>query len=233
MKRKILILFIAFTSTVVSAQSLIPVKYGISTGFSLSSFNITSAEGIQPTDNSSQIGISAGLIIHIPLSDKWFINPEVLYSQKGSSFNYSFTHDYDVNQRDIYKTTNQLTLSYLDINPIISYKASDKFALNLGPSVSFLIGEKYVYTQDPAKENLNSPNLLTDGVVKVESLDIGLNIGVSYFLTEHFLINAKINNGLMQVATADQPTELVNNSDTETEYTFKNSSINLSITYLF
>ena len=233
MKRIIIILFIAFTANLVSSQSLIPVKYGISTGFSLSNFKISSGEGIQPANNSSQIGFSAGLIIQIPLSDKWFINPEVLYSQKGSSFNYSFTHDYEVNQRDIYKTTNKITLSYLDINPIISYMASNNFSLNIGPSVSILIGDEYVYTQDPAKDNVNTSNVLTDGLVKVASLDIGLSIGASYFLTEHFLINTKINTGFIEAANATQPTDLVNNSNTEPEYTLKNNSINISITYLF
>ena len=101
----------------------------------------TPIEGVR-NDNSSQMGIAAGFIVHIPLSDKWFINPEVLYSQKGASFNYAFTHDYELNQRDEYKTTNPLTLSYVELNPTISYKATDKLALNFGPSVSFLIGER-------------------------------------------------------------------------------------------
>jgi len=238
MKKKISILALIFLTIVSSAQSLIPIKYGIKTGLNFSSLNISSIEGVKPTDNSSQAGIAAGFIVHIPLSDEWFINPEVLYSQKGASFNYAFTHDYELNQRDEYKTTNQLTLSYVELNPTISYKATDKLALNFGPSVSFLIGEKYVYTQDPVRDITNTTHILTDGLVETTSLDVGLNLGISYFFTEHFFVDTRVYTGFMEVTTATQPYEIfiVNGTqiDTpETAYTLKNRAIVLSIAYLF
>jgi len=238
MKKIASILALVFLTIVSSAQSLIPIKYGIKAGLNFSSLNISSIEGVQPTDNSSQMGIAAGFIVHIPLSDEWFINPEVLYSQKGASFNYAFTHDYEINQRDEYKTTNQVTLSYVELNPTISYKATDKLALNFGPSVSFLIGEEYVYTQDPASYITNTTNILTDGLVETASLDVGLNLGVSYFFTEHFFVDSRVYTGLMEAATATQPYEIfiVNGSQLYTPdpaYTLKNRSIVFSIAYIF
>jgi len=238
MKKKISILALIFLTIVSSAQSLIPIKYGIKTGLNFSSLNISSIEGVKPTDNSSQAGIAAGFIVHIPLSDEWFINPEVLYSQKGASFNYAFTHDYELNQRDEYKTTNQLTLSYVELNPTISYKATDKLALNFGPSVSFLIGEKYVYTQDPVRDITNITHILTDGLVETTSLDVGFNLGISYFFTEHFFVDTRVYTGFMEVTTATQPYEIfiVNGTQIDTPepaYNLKNRSIVLSIAYLF
>ena len=238
MKKITSILVLIFLTIASSAQSLIPIKYGIKTGLNYSSLNISSIEGVKPTDNSSQAGIAAGFIVHIPLSDKWFIKPEVLYSQKGASFNYAFTHDYELNQRDEYKTTNQLTLSYVELNPTISYKATDKLALNFGPSVSFLIGEKYVYTQDPVRDITNITHILTDGLVETTSLDVGFNLGISYFFTEHFFVDTRVYTGFMEVTTATQPYEIfiVNGTqiDTpETAYTLKNRAIVLSIAYLF
>ena len=180
MKKISLITLLACLTIATSAQSLIPTKFGIKAGLNFSSLSISSIEGVQPTVNSSQIGIAAGVCVHIPLSDKWFINPEVLYSQKGASFDYEFTHDYEIDQRDEYASTTQLTLSYVELNPTISFKASDKLALNFGPSISFLIGEKY--SQNPAKFNLNdSLSLITDGLVKVATLDVGLNLGLFYY----------------------------------------------------
>jgi len=232
MKKIASILALVFLTIICSAQSLIPIKYGIKAGLNFSSLNISSIEGVQPTDNSSLITIAAGFIVHIPLSDEWFINPEVLYSQKGASFNYAFTHDHELNQRDEYKTNNQLTLSYVELNPTISYKATDKLALNFGPSVSFLIGEKYVYTQDPARNITNTTNILTDGLVETASLDVGLNLGISYFFTEHFFVDSRVYTGFIEVASATQPYEkIINNPDPA--YTLKNSAIVLSISYLF
>lgn len=234
MKKLASILTLVFLTFATNAQSLIPVKYGIKAGLNFSNLNITPAiDGVQPTDNSSQMGIAAGFIVHIPLSDKWFINPEVLYSQKGASFNYAFTHDYEIDQRDEYKTTNPLTLSYVELNPTISYKATDKLALNFGPSVSFLIGEKYDYTQDPVRDITNTTSILTEGLVETESLDVGLNLGISYFFTEHFFVDSRVYTGFIEVASAIQPYEVITSIIPNPAYTLKNRAIVLSLSYLF
>jgi long-subunit fatty acid transport protein len=234
MKKLASILTLVFLTIATSAQSLIPVKYGIKAGLNFSNLNITPAiDGVQPTDNSLQMGIAAGFIVHIPLSDKWFIKPEVLYSQKGASFNYAFTHDYEINQRDGYKTTNQVTLSYVELNPTISYKVTDKLALNFGPSVSFLIGEKYVYTQDTVGNITNTAHILTDGLIETASLDVGLNLGISYFFTEHFFVDSRVYTGFIEVASAIQPYEVITSIIPNPAYTLKNRTIVLSLSYLF
>ena len=230
MKKISLITLLACLTIAASSQSLIPIKYGVKVGVNISSLSISRIEGAKPTVNSSQIGIAAGACVHIPLSDKWYINPELLYSQKGASFNYDFTHDYPDNQRAEYATTNQLTLSYVELNPTISFKASDKLSLNFGPSVSFLIGEKYTYTQDPTGNPLNTTHILNSGLVEVATLDVGLNLGLSYFITEHFLIETRVYAGFIKAAEATQPYETVVPGP---DYTLKNRAIALSLAYLF
>ena len=234
MKKLASILTLVFLTFATNAQSLIPVKYGIKAGLNFSNLNITPAiDGVQPTDNSSQMGIAAGFIVHIPLSDEWFINPEVLYSQKGASFNYAFTHDYELNQRDEYKTNNQVTLSYVELNPTISYKATDKLALNFGPSVSFLIGVDTTIQALPLMLTTNTTNILTDGLVETASLDVGLNLGISYFFTEHFFVDSRVYTGFIEVASVIQPYEVITSIIPNPAYTLKNRAIVLSISYLF
>ena len=232
MKKTTLILALTFCTIASTAQSLIPTKFGLKLGVNYANLNINPVEGIKPTDNSAQIGIAAGVCVHIALSDKWFINPEVLYSQKGASFNYSFTDDYPVNQRDVYSTTNKVVLSYVELNPTVSYKASDKLALNFGPSVSFLIGDEYSYTQDPKTATIATHGL-TGGILKAESLDVGLNLGVSYFLTEQFFVDTRVYTGFMEVATATQSYVEFPTADPAPEYSLKNKAIVLSVGYLF
>jgi len=231
MKKISLITLLAFLTIATSAQSLIPTKFGIKVGLNFSSLSISSIEGVQPTVNSSQIGIAAGVYMHIPLSEKWFINPEVLYSQKGASFDYYFTHDYPVNKRAEYATTNQLTLSYVELNPIFSFKASDKLALNFGPSASYLISEDYTITSAKnSGEDAIGVNILLDGFYESTSLDIGLNLGLSYFITDNFLIDAIISTGFMEAGTVTQPNET---GDSYPAYTVKNRAAVFSLSYLF
>ena len=242
MKKISLILLLAFLAITTSAQSLIPTKYGIKAGLNFSSLNITpTIDGVKPTVNSSQAGIAAGICVHIALSDKWFINPEVLYSQKGASFNYNFTHDYPVNQRAEYATTNQLVLSYIELNPTFSFKASDKIALNFGPSVSYLISDAD-YTMTNAElisgiQGINE-NSLWPGSYESTELDVALNIGVSYFITEDLLIDTRVYTGFLEVGNINIPYQLNLDSSgnqivPDAEYKVKNRAIVFSIAYLF
>jgi long-subunit fatty acid transport protein len=230
MRQISLITLLACLTIVASSQSLIPIKYGIKVGLNSSSISTSSIEGVKPTVNASQIGISAGACVYIPLSDKWLINAEVLYSQKGASFDYEFTHDYEVNQRDTFNTTNQLTLSYIELNPTINFKATDKLTLNFGPSVSFLIGEKYIHTPETFPFNTNDL-LITDGLIEAATLDVGLNVGLSYFITENFVVDTRVYTGFMKAAEVTQPykTVVVPNP----EYKLKNRAIVFSLAYLF
>ena len=224
MRQISLITLLACLTIAASSQSLIPIKYGIKVGLNSSSISTSRIEGVKPTVNASQIGISAGACVYIPLSDKWLINAEVLYSQKGASFDYEFTHDYEVNQRDTFNTTNQLTLSYIELNPTINFKATDKLTLNFGPSVSFLIGEKYIHT--PETYNL----LITDKLIEASTLDIGLNLGLSYFITENFLVDARAYEGFIKTAEVTQPNKT---GASNPAYTLRNRAIVLSLAYLF
>ena len=135
-KTTILTFFILLSFGWLSAQSLLPVRYGIKLGANIANVNSTPNNGVENINNSSSTGILAGFYIEIPLNDQWYINPEIIYTQKGFSFSYSYVHDYAVNQRDLHKSSNELKLGYAEINPTISYKAFEKLSLNLGLSHS-------------------------------------------------------------------------------------------------
>ena len=231
MKKISLITFLACLTIAVSSQSLIPTKFGIKAGLNFSNLSISSVDGVKPTINSSQIGVAAGACIYIPLSDKWYINPEVLYSQKGASFDYDFTHDYPVDRRAEYATTNQLILSYVELNPTFSFKASDKLALNFGPSVSYLINEDYTIVSVKTKgENATGAHVLLDGFYESTALDIGLNLGLSYFITSNFSVDTRVYTGFIE---AGEVTQLNETGDSDPVYTLKNRAIVLSLAYLF
>jgi long-subunit fatty acid transport protein len=242
MKKNTLLTFIIFISFGVSAQSLLPTKYGIKVGANIANISSTPNEGVKNIDNSPLIGVSGGFYMEIALNDKWYINPELVYAQKGVSFDYDYKHKWDsiaindVNNLDEYATTNSLKLAYIELNPTISYKASDKFALNFGPSVSFLISEDYTYTEKIIGDTppLNSVKP-TDGTYEAEDLDVGLNLGFSYYITESFLIDAKINTGFMKVGTVNKITSIGKDGNEKKEYNFelKNRGIIFSVAYLF
>ena len=239
MKKIASILVISFLTIATSAQSLIPMKYGIKFGANISNIISTPNEGVKNIETSSQIGIAGGFYMEIALNDKWYINPELIYSQKGASFTYEYTHDYDPNQSNVHNTSNELKLAYVEVNPTISYKATDKLALNFGPSVSFILTPDYTLTDKGQNDNLSSHSELLDGTYEEETIDVGINLGISYYLTENFLIDSKVNSSFMKAGTISKLTNsgLVNGTITNTPeiniYEIKNSIISFSIAYLF
>ena len=240
MKKIALILVISFLTIETSAQSLIPMKYGIKFGANISNIISTPNEGVKNIETSSQIGIAGGFYMEIALNDKWYINPEIIYSQKGASFTYEYTHDYDPNQSDVHNTSHELKLTYIELNPTISYKATDKLALNFGPSVSFLAAAEDTILADKGGRDQEALHPeLPEGTYTEEAIDVGINLGVSYYLTENILIDSRVNTSLMKAGTISKVTNsgFVNGTFTNTPkiniYEIKNSVISFSIAYLF
>ena len=240
MKKIASILAIAFLTIATSAQSLIPMKYGIKVGTNISNIISTPNEGVKNIETSSQIGIAGGFYMEIALNDKWYINPELIYSQKGASFTYEYTHNYDPNQSDAHNTSHELKLAYVELNPTISYKATNKLALNFGPSVSFLVTPDYtILTDKGVRDQETLHPVLLEGVYTEETIDVGVNLGISYYLTENFFIDSKVNTSFMKAGTITKLTNMgiVNGTLTNTSeiniYEIKNSVISFSIAYLF
>ena len=225
MKNFILIILVISSTLALNAQSLLPIKYGLKVGLNVANIISAPEEGVKDLETSSKIGVSGGFYMEIPLTDIWYINPEIVYSQKGASFNYEYTQDYNINHRQEYSTTNDLPLTYIELSPTVSYKASHKLSLNLGPAVSFLIGDGYDYKQDPTNQHT-----LSDGEFNEESIDLGLNCGLSYYINEQLFIDSKIYSGFLKVGEISRPIDIKEN---KFSHTLKNSVFIFSFGYLF
>ena len=236
MQRIITLTFIIFISLGLSAQSLLPIKYGIKLGSNIANIVSQSNDGVENLDNSALIKVNGGFYMEIALNDKWYINPELIYSQRGASFTYNYYHDYDVNQRDLHTTSNELKLTYIEINPTISYKKSKRLALNFGPSISSLLSFEYnVFSEKGANDTDPLHETLDDATYSEETLDIGINLGISYYLSDDLLIEGKVNRGFMSIGSISK--EIYTGSDPdklrEKIYELKNIGIVFSIGYLF
>ena len=231
-----LIITLTFLSYYSSAQSLLPKKYGIKIGSNISNVISSPNEGVENIDNSSLIGFLGGFYMEIPLNDKWYINPELVYIQKGSAFTYSYEHDYEVNQRDLHNASSDLKLAYLELNPTLSYKTSGGLSLDFGPSLGYLLSLQYNILEDKG-DNDTDPNheILSDSEYEEESLDVGFNLGLSYYLNDNFLIVSRINTGLLSIGkvTKEVYTGSVNNPPRSNIYDLKNLGFTLSAAYLF
>ena len=236
MKKITTIICCTLLSFCLNAQSLLPVQYGIKIGANIANIASTPNDGTENIETSALVGITGGFYMQIPLNDKWYINPEVIYTQKGATFTNSFIHDYEINQRDLHVTSHELKLTYVELIPTVSFKASTKLSLNFGPSFSYLLTPEYSILSDIGEDDGEvSHEILTDSNFDEEILDIGFNLGISYHLTEDFLIDAKVNTGFMSIGSVSKIiyTGSAGNNIKTNSYELKNRGIDFSIVYLF
>ena len=72
-------------------------------------------------------------------------------------------------------------------------------------------------------------------LIDSEDLDVGLNLGFSYYITEKFLVDTRVNTGLIKIGTVNRITSIAEHDNEKKTYNFelKNRAIALSFAYLF
>ena len=140
------------------------VKFGIKAG---SNYANLSGSDIQTDAITSY---HAGIVADISLLNKLSVQPELLYSTQGSSYE---------NVIDEYKNE----LGYLSLPVMLKIHWSDSFSLELGPQASFLLSKKDEF-------NLNDYN----------TFDFSANAGVGLKITETLFAQARYSLGLTEIS---------------------------------
>ncbi len=118
MKKIILSAFAVMAFGFANAQE---VKFGAK-----AALNVASLTGDVVDDASSLIGFQVGGFAEIKLSDKFAIQPELLYSTQGAN-----SDDFG-----------NLELGYINIPVMAKYYVVESFSLEAGPQIGFLVSAK-------------------------------------------------------------------------------------------
>jgi opacity protein-like surface antigen len=113
----------------------------------------------------------AGLIAEIKLMDKFAIQPELLYSTQGASYD---------NAGQEFKNE----LGYLAIPVLAKIYLSKSFSLELGPQASFLLSEKNNF-------DVNNAN----------TFDFAVDAGLSFKITKNIFVQGRYVLGLTEVSS--------------------------------
>jgi opacity protein-like surface antigen len=183
------------------------VKFGVKGGINLSTLtgDIENA--------SSKVGFQVGGFAEIKLSDKFSVQPELLYSLQGVKIEESIP-EFDLN----FKSTDNL--SYLNIPVMAKYYVAEKFSLEAGPQIGFLLSAKSDFT-DISGDKATSGDI--DVKDDYKSIDFGVNFGAGFDFTENLSAGLRYNLGLSNIAE---------NVEGE-NFKQKNSVFSLSVGYKF
>jgi opacity protein-like surface antigen len=169
------------------------VKFGLKGGINLSSFS----GDIE--DASSKVGFQVGGFAEFKLTDKFSIQPELLYSTQGAKFEES-----EVN----YFSKETIKTNYLNVPVMAKYYVANKFSVEAGPQIGFLLSAKYKWEEVDYGEKTSGTD---DAKDDIKSVSFGLNVGAGYDFTENVSVGVRYNFGLSNISDFDSDAKIHNN----------------------
>ena len=173
MKTFYLILGIA-TALLLNFSAVAQVQVGITAGVNLANFYGEHSDGgkIRP-------GLLAGGILHVPVSEKFALQPELLFAQQGT-------------RGEGGGTTIHFNNNYLMLPLIGKIYLSPNFVLQAGPQLGLLLTSKI-------KGEENGVNGSVDSKELYRSIEFGLNAGLSSELPGGLVFTTRYSLGLTNV----------------------------------
>ncbi|CEJ69414.1 hypothetical protein BN1195_01712 [Chryseobacterium oranimense G311] len=174
-----------------------PIRFGIKAGGNSSYFSEQKL-----SLNNQKIGFHAGVLVNIPLSQKFSLQPEVLYNQLGARNVISSTDittgDTNIKTKSDYKTT----MNYISVPLMVQMRPTERFYVEAGPEFSYFIngknsGNSTISTTTggvtTTQSVTNSEDINKDDINK---FNLGLGLGLGYDITDNIGINARYINSL-------------------------------------
>lgn len=170
-----------------SAQSA--ARMGIKGGLNVSNLFIDDVD-----DENARIGYHVGVFAQIFSSDAFAIQPELVFSTKGSKNQYS-SGSFDQNIK--------YNLNYIDLPVLAVFKLGKQVEFQLGGYASYLLNVNVTYEGDLANGS--------DQVDKdhLKSYDYGLSAGLGFNFSPSIQIGTRYNYGLVKIADSDEARALI------------------------
>ena len=159
-----------------------PSSYGIKGGLNIANLYIDDIP-----NESSEIGFQAGIYGRFGVHPNLFLQPEILYSQKGAN---AFIEEQKVN----------IELNYIEIPVLLKMRLKQYFNVYAGTYGGFLLAKSIKF------ENQNT-NFPKPDEEDFKSLDFGFLLGIE-FNVGRFDMGARYNSGIIYVGDEGFPDEL-------------------------
>ncbi|HYG20322.1 MAG TPA: porin family protein [Ohtaekwangia sp.] len=179
----LLIIVVLCSALTATAQSRVKagIKFGANSSIMSASFN---------TDASARWGFHVGGFLEFKVSDNFYFQPEVYYSQQGQKDTY-----YELpNGPDVGETTTKL--DYLNFPFLAKFPLGKVVNLQVGPQFGFMVKGREEGTVDGAIVDEDLKDVF-------KSLDVAMVAGVGLRMSEHFQAGIRLNLGVTDVLKND------------------------------
>lgn len=172
------------------------VKIGAKAGL-----NLSTIAGDVPESFNPRFAYHFGGFANFSLSDSFSINPELLYFSIGNTYDFSFSDfrnfDFDPIINQSFKSVQRDNFIAIPIN--FRYNFTDRFGLDFGPQVSFLLNSVSKLKESTNLENLNDKTSNSGNFRP----DYGANIGFTFSLNDKINFQLRYYQGLKNLTNSE------------------------------
>ncbi|MBN2726296.1 porin family protein [Candidatus Mcinerneyibacteriota bacterium] len=171
---------------VVGTMQAADMRFGAKAGLTLGNINKDVDDFGFPSgiDKKMRMGMTAGAVMHMPLSDNTVFMGEGAYIQKGVTF------DDDGDEMT-------MKFDYIQFDALVKYLFSPNFGFYAGPGMGFVMTAEEVWEGGSLD--------LKD---EVSSTEFSLNFGGQFMATENIFVDARYNMGMNDIPKEDEGFEL-------------------------
>lgn len=165
------------------------LAYGVKAGL-----NMASITG--DYDGKAIAGANFGGFLTLNVADKFYVQPELLFSMQGVSYDQSLS----IPGFTTVSYNTKIKTNFINIPVMARYFVADKFSLEAGPQLGILLSSKA--TADDTTKDIKSTT---------KGIDFTLNFGAGYDVTENIAIGARFGLGLTEFSKDNKDGSVSNN----------------------
>ncbi|OIQ22375.1 porin family protein [Lacinutrix sp. MedPE-SW] len=201
--------------TSVNAQE---VNFGAKAGVNFATITGDDTDGID-----SKTGFHVGAVAEIMISEKFSIQPELVYSSQGAKDSETETETFN-GETVFFKSEAKRKSDYINLPIMAKFYVADGFSLEAGPQVGFLVNSEaeLEYTESYEGETYSEKETV-DLKDFTSSIDFGVNFGLGYKLDNGLNFGARYNLGLSNI----------NDGEGSDNFKNQNSVIQVSVGFFF
>lgn len=205
LKKNILIITILLVSISINAQTSM-MKFGVKSGINISKYTPEMyVHNIRLADYQGKIGFYIGGYMNIGVSEKFKIQPEVLFSSQGTKRVFENIKLTDVNGTllatgDIEERINE---SVISIPITLQYFINDKFNAEGGVQMGFIVHRNLETISNPFDQFVD--HTPQNESTSYDKFDLGFNLGLGYKIIENIRINTRYFLGLIERDNSIKP----------------------------
>lgn len=181
LKLTIVLALMTFMAVPAFSQDANVTRFGVKGGVNFANFRIDDVE-----DNNVKAGLNLGLFLKLPVSDMVAIQPELLYSSKGSKLKY----DNIIQGEGEYR----FNMNYLELPIMGVFHIGNVFNIQVGPYLGYLASANIKNMDDDL--NIQGVTDLDEDNFKRFDYGIAAGIGLDF---NGFVVGARYNYGLAEI----------------------------------